>query len=275
MAEEPIVVIPKDLQVPDTLVNPHSGVIPKKKKIKWSVMQIDAMLMKHTDSSNTTNRQAAADEMGMSRNNLDVRIANTPLLLSRWGRTATMKHIRDEMKKLGEVDEHTDMAGMLNKSIDIHLAGTGSVAIFLIDQIKSLIKKIELHEAARLMDENDPKYQETRKHLFILNDKGEPKEEEMVRANLEKLTSQYMKGAEIGIGAALTKSKIASVLCSGKGGGLGGGGGGEKRGLGVAPKGSRPVAPATAFIDARGANVLVTSNGNGNTNGGGAGNPQG
>lgn len=265
--------IPTSLEVPKTLTNPQKvGDVPKK-QTRRTTMEVDAALTKHTDPLKGTNRAAAAEELGITLQSLENRICRIPFLTTRWSRAASLAHMRDEMKNLNTPQEQINMEAILHREIDAKLVGLSIFTQRLIKQIDLLELRIARHEAAMEMDESHPDYKKMGKYLFRLSCKGEPKEEEMVRKNLEVLYAEFRQHADLGVGSMLTKARISSEYkIKGASGGRGVGGNGKPKGLGVAPKGSRPVMQQpTTLIDARGANLIV-QNGNGRPDASTAGN---
>lgn len=255
--------IPTDLKVPDVLTNPPPGEMPKRKRKYATTLQIDAALAKHTDPVTGTDRNAAAAELGMAYKSLSMRILKTPFLLSRWSKAAKLTQLRDELINKGTPNEQIDMTGILHQAIDGHMRSLGVVTERIIEQINALEKRIRLHEEAFYMDESDPKFKSHSRFLFRLTDKGEPQEERFARESLQKLYTEYRQQHETGVHSMFTKARVSAELTS-RGTQGRGPGSGKPKGLGMAPKGNRPVMPGTTLIDARGANVLV-QNGNGST----------
>lgn len=261
--------IPIDLKVPAVLTNPVGGEAPKPKRRATTILEVDAALSKHTTTVGGTNRKAAAEELGVSLKSLENRIAKNPFLLSRWGRNATAQHLRDEMIKIGTKDEEIDFAGILHRSIDVQMMGDAEMTKRVLKQIADIENQIALHQEAFAMPDTDPRYKETRRHLFTYNDKGEPSQERLVRETLGNLYEQYRKLIELGVQANYTKARIMGELRKGAATGGRPTGANRPKGLGMAPKGSRPVMAATPLVDARGGNVLVQV-----TNGSQNGNPR-
>lgn len=259
--------VPIDLRVPAVLTNPVGGEAPKPRRRATTVLEVDAVLAKHTTTMGGTNRKAAADELGISLKAIEVRIAKNPFLLSRYGRNATANHLRDEMVKLGTKDEEIDFAGILHRGVDVQVLGAAEMTKRVLKQIADIENQIARHQEALAMPESDPRFKETRKHLFTYNDKGEPSQERLVRETLGNLYEQYRRQTELGVYAMFTKARIMGELRKGAATSGKPTGANKPKGLGMAPKGSRPVMPATPLVDARGANVLVqVTNGSPNGN---------
>ena len=251
--------IPKGLPPLAILQNPPQGEMPKDKRgrVRNTITQVDAALLKHT-ANNVTDRRAAAEELGMSYASLNTRIANEPFLMSRWSAAAKLRSLRDAMVKLDNGDEQIDLTGVIHRAIDVQMMGLSDISKRLITQIRALEIRIERNDQAIEMDESHSDYKKSRKYIFLRNFKGDPTEEMMVRDNLARLMEEYRCQAEAGVGSMLTKAKASSLLSSR---GTQGPGAPKKRGLGVAPKGSRPVVSGPTQINTQGGTVIL-QNGN-------------
>lgn len=189
--------------------------------------EVDAVLLRVQG-----NRDLAAKELGITRNNLKQKIRNSTPLRLRWSK-------REIWKRIGSMaasptttapDPTTHMENQLDQLCNQLASHFPSMAA----QVDALNQRIENGVKARISD--DPEFKQ--KWAFKSNVRGEPTEEAMLREEYREMLDQIRKDAEAVAGISLKRAQTSSVMRKMMGGRSGRSGPAKP---GFRPKGDRPL----------------------------------
>lgn len=233
--------------VPERIVRGEQPVKIRKPRITWK--DADMILIKHKGE-----REAAAKELGTTVNALRLMINNNPYLHSRWSKKAILERYKEDALVMERVTGVCpDMSVVLQRQIDEHAQSMVAINGRLQRQITAIERRIQEGEEARFS--SDPAQQERR---FMLNDKGDPVEETLLRDNLARLYEEYRKECEMSISSTMAKAKISDLFAKK---GRNGVTRNSSRGTRFMPKG---MAPSSTVINAPNSQLVVNGGADGN-----------